>query len=182
MKLITVSKRGLSIKTSFPFLSRRSIPTFFQILTATAPSANDCFNEANRLLKKNGILVVQDRTPEDCLLPGDESHLRGYFFELYPHLRNKDISRRYSAQDMKLALESAGFQLEKTVKLWETRRHYSNLDSLQKDLLLRTGRSILHELTDEELNRLAKFIESKLQHQSSIIEKDRWTVWFARKK
>nr|WP_285858773.1 class I SAM-dependent methyltransferase [Paenibacillus sp. MER 99-2] len=27
--------------------------------------------------------VVFDRTPEDCLMPGNESHLRGYFFEKY---------------------------------------------------------------------------------------------------
>ncbi len=143
---------------------------------------NACFNEVNRLLKKNGILIVQDRTPEDCLLPGDDSHIRGYFFELYPKLKTKEISRRYDAQKMRSALESAGFHIEDTVKLWETRRIYKDLESLQSDLLLRTGRSILHELTDEELNQLVKFIENKLKHQSTIIEKDRWTVWFARKK
>ncbi|WP_088013255.1 class I SAM-dependent methyltransferase [Gottfriedia acidiceleris] len=143
---------------------------------------NACFNEANRLLKKNGILIVQDRTPGDCLLPGDNSHIRGYFFDLYPKLKTKEISRRYDTQVMNSTLESAGFHIENTIKLWETRRMYTNLDSLRSDLLLRTGRSILHELTDEELNQLVKFISNKLLHQSSIIEKDRWTVWFARKK
>lgn len=142
---------------------------------------NGCFNEANRLLKKNGILIVQDRTPEDCLLPGDNSHIRGYFFDLYPKLKTKEISRRYDTQEMHSALESAGFHIENTVKLWETRRIYADLESLRSDLLLRTGRSILHELTDEELNQLVKFIDNKLQHQSAIIEKDCWTVWFARK-
>jgi ubiquinone/menaquinone biosynthesis C-methylase UbiE len=143
---------------------------------------NACFNEVNRLLKKNGILIVQDRTPEDCLLPGEDSHIRGYFFELYPKLKTKEISRRYDAQNMRSALESAGFHIEDTVKLWETRRIYTDLESLRSDILLRTGRSILHELTDEELNQLVKFIDIKLQNQSTIIEKDCWTIWFARKK
>ncbi|PGS55375.1 class I SAM-dependent methyltransferase [Bacillus sp. AFS041924] len=143
---------------------------------------NACFLEANRLLKKNGILIVQDRTPEDCLLPGDSSHIRGYFFDLYPGLKTKETSRRYDTQEMHLALESAGFHVEKTIKLWETRQIYHNLETLRNDLLLRTGRSILHELTNEELKYLVKFIENKLQHQSSIVEKDRFTVWFARKR
>ncbi|MEE6451162.1 class I SAM-dependent methyltransferase [Gottfriedia acidiceleris] len=143
---------------------------------------NACFSETNRLLKKNGMLIVQDRTPEDCLLPGDNSHIRGYFFDLYPKLKTKEIARRYDTQEMHSALESAGFHIEKTVKLWETRRIYADLESLQSDLLLRTGRSILHELTDKELKQLVKYINKKLQHQSTIIEKDCWTIWFARKK
>ncbi|PGL69630.1 class I SAM-dependent methyltransferase [Bacillus sp. AFS055030] len=143
---------------------------------------NACFNEANRILKKNGRLIIQDRTPEDCLLPGDINHIRGYFFDLYPKLKTKEIARRYTTQEMRLALESFGFHIEKTVKLWETRRIYTDLESLQSDLLQRTGRSILHELTDEELEQLVEFISNKLKNHFPIIEKDCWTVWFARKK
>lgn len=140
-----------------------------------------CFAEANRLLKKNGILIVQDRTPEDCLLHGNDHHIRGYFFEMYPKLIKKETSRRYTSHEIKTTLESAGFKVEKSVKLWETRRYYHNFESLREDLLLRTGRSILHELTDNELKLLVNFIETKLQHQTSFVEKDRWTVWFASK-
>jgi ubiquinone/menaquinone biosynthesis C-methylase UbiE len=39
-----------------------------------------CFAEALRLLKQGGILIVQDRTPGDCLLPGSTRHIRGYLF------------------------------------------------------------------------------------------------------
>jgi ubiquinone/menaquinone biosynthesis C-methylase UbiE len=45
-----------------------------------------CFAEAHRLLKSDGVLIVQDRTPEDCLLPGSATHIRGYYFERYPKL------------------------------------------------------------------------------------------------
>ncbi|PEL13606.1 class I SAM-dependent methyltransferase [Bacillus sp. AFS017336] len=144
-------------------------------------SLTKCFSEANRLLKKNGILIVQDRTPEDCLLPGDAIHLRGYFFDQYPKLKTKEIARRYDSKEMQSALESAGFHIKKEIKLWETRRIYNDLDSLKTDLFLRTGRSILHELTDDELTNLVNFIEDKLKHQTPIIEKDRWTIWIAKK-
>lgn len=141
---------------------------------------NACFKEANRILKKNGILIVQDRTPKDCLLPGDENHLRGYFFEKFPHLINKEISRRYDSNQVQKALESNGFRLNKEVTLWETRRVYDDFELLHKDLLLRTGRSILHELTDEELHELILFIKDKLESKKGpIVEKDSWTVWFA---
>jgi len=132
-----------------------------------------CFKEAFRILKDGGILIVQDRTPVNCLLPGDESHIRGYFFEKFSQLIDKEISRRYDSGQVQQALESNGFRLAKTVSLWKTRRVY-------KDLLLRTGRSILHDLTDEELQDLISFIDAKLNgSQPPIIEKDSWTVWFA---
>ena len=35
--------------------------------------------EASRILKKDGILIVQDRTIEDCTIPGSPEHIRGYF-------------------------------------------------------------------------------------------------------
>lgn len=139
-----------------------------------------CFKEAFRILKDDGMLIVQDRTPADCLLPGDESHIRGYFFEKFPQLMDKEISRRYASGQVQQALESNGFRLAKTVSHWETRRVYSDFQELNKDLLLRTGRSILHDLTDEELQDLISFIEGKLNgSQPPIIEKDSWTVWFA---
>ncbi|GKS13200.1 methyltransferase [Paenibacillus chitinolyticus] len=139
-----------------------------------------CFKEAYRIIKEGGLLIVQDRTPKDCLLPGDENHIRGYFFERFPQLIDKEISRRYDSGQVQQALESNGFRLAKTVSLWETRRVYYGLEELNKDLLLRTGRSILHELTDVELQELISFIEGKLSDsQPPIIEKDSWTVWFA---
>ena len=42
--------------------------------------------EASRILKKNGVLIVQDRTIEDCTIPGSPEHIRGYFFSIFPKL------------------------------------------------------------------------------------------------
>ncbi len=142
-----------------------------------------CFKEANRILTTNGMLIIQDRTPSDCLLPGDENHIRGYFFEKYPKLIEKETSRRYNSNQVKQAIETNRLTVIKEVQLWETRRVYNDLDSLISDLMQRTGRSILHELTDNELNELIVFIKNKLKNNDTpIIEKDSWTLWFAVKK
>lgn len=139
-----------------------------------------CFREASRILKAGGTFIVQDRTPEDCLLPGDENHLRGYFFEKFPRLIQMETTRRHNADQVQQALASSGFRLDKTASLWETRRIYGSLEELTDDLLQRTGRSLLHELNDTELQELVAFIKEKLgATQRPIIEKDAWTVWFA---
>jgi len=142
-----------------------------------------CFVEASRILKEGGALIIQDRTPENCLLPGDEHHIRGYFFERFPQLKPKEIARRYESEQVQQALESSGFQVVKVETLWETRYIYDSFEQLANDLMQRTGRSILHELNDAELLDMIDFLKEKLSHkQFPIIEKDVWTLWFAVKK
>lgn len=143
-----------------------------------------CFEEASRLLKPGGVLLIQNRTPEDCLLPGSRTHMRGYFFERYPKLSDKEVSRRHSSPTIQEALQGAGFSQVDEHTLWETRRVYGDSKELSQDLLSRTGRSILHELSDEELADLTAFIEEKMSLQAGeeIEEQDRWTIWVARKK
>ncbi|ALC81709.1 MULTISPECIES: class I SAM-dependent methyltransferase [Bacillus] len=144
---------------------------------------SSCFKETFRLLKKGGSCIIQDRTPEDCLLKGSSTHIRGYFFSKYPNLKEKEISRRYSSEEVHQALLNAGFQKIKEYKLWETRSIYNEVDQLSNDLLSRTGRSILHELTDNQLQNLVDYIKQQLKTENGeqIIEKDRWTIWTARK-
>ncbi|KAA8782973.1 ubiquinone/menaquinone biosynthesis C-methylase UbiE [Paenibacillus sp. 4624] len=142
-----------------------------------------CFQEAKRILKTNGVFIIQDRTPEDCLLPGDEHHIRGYFFEKYPELIGLERSRRHEAHEVQRSLDSNGFVILKTLQLWETRYVHQNIAALNRDLAQRTGRSILHELTDRELSELIMFINCKLKNPADpIIEKDSWTLWIAVKK
>lgn len=143
-----------------------------------------CFTEAHRILRKHGMLVIQDRTPQDCLLPGDVNHLRGYFFERYPRLAELEGARRHSAATVQQALLAVGFQVCNEVRLWETRRIYHDFATLRQDLRQRTGRSILHELTDDELTDLIAFIQHRLEQEQisyPFVEKDAWTLWFAAK-
>jgi ubiquinone/menaquinone biosynthesis C-methylase UbiE len=142
------------------------------------------FREANRVLKSNGLLLIQDRTPEDCLLPGSSEHIRGYFFDRYPELASNERARRHDHSAVSHALEQANFNLVHQITLWETRKTYADADELSIDLLSRTGRSILHELSDEELNDLVQYIREQLplnRNGVPIVEQDRWTVWVGQK-
>lgn len=140
-----------------------------------------CFAETLRILRPGGTLLVQNRTPEDCLLPGSETNLRGYFFELYPRLIDREVKRRHSGQTMLDTLRAAGFEIIEEHKLWETRKVYPDLEDLAADLLTRTGRSILHELSDPELQELVAHIQEQMLHRgmSEVLEQDRWTIWKA---
>ncbi|GGJ32426.1 class I SAM-dependent methyltransferase [Paenibacillus hunanensis] len=141
---------------------------------------HSCFKEAARILQQQGILIIQDRTPEDCLLPGDPNHIRGYFFERFPRLQDRETTSRYDSVQVEQSLVSNGMRLLHTVSLWETRRVYANMEELEQDLLQRTGRSILHELTDDELRVLVDHtMDKRSGHPLPIVEQDRWTIWFA---
>ncbi|MDP4145319.1 MAG: class I SAM-dependent methyltransferase [Bacillota bacterium] len=143
-----------------------------------------CFKEAARILKPDGIFIVQDRTPKDCLIAGDVNHIRGYFFEKFPKLAQKETDRRHKGETVQYKLSKAGLRLIEEIKFWEIRKEYSNFEELAEDLKNRTGRSILFELTDDELNELVAYIWSKLKDRDSqeIKESDRWSIWIAKKK
>ncbi|UTR10751.1 class I SAM-dependent methyltransferase [Evansella sp. LMS18] len=138
---------------------------------------NTCFDEAHRVLKEDGIFIVQDRTPDDCILKGDGRHIRGYFFDLFPKLVEKETNRRHKSDTVIKALKEAGFTDIKVMKLWETRQIYKSKKELLKDLRQRTGRSILFELEDEELRLLINHIDKSIPLNRTVVEQDRWTIW-----
>ncbi|MDP1751734.1 MAG: class I SAM-dependent methyltransferase [Reyranella sp.] len=136
-----------------------------------------CFREAARLLVGGGLAIVQDRTPEDVALAGAPEHIRGYFFECFPRLLETEKVRRPTEQAVERALRGAGFGALQTVTVWETRKRHDDFRGLAADLRGRVGRSILHALTDGELNELVDFIGRRLPANAPVVEKDRWTIW-----
>lgn len=139
-----------------------------------------CFTEAFRVLNGGGTFVVQDRTPADCLLEGNSTHIRGYIFSRFPRLKTIETQRRHESKTVLHELKAADFSDIEEIKLWEIRQIYSSKKELLCDIRSRTGRSLLHELNDQELEQLVQFINGKLD-EKQIVEKDRWTIWKATK-
>ncbi len=77
-------------------------------------------------------------------------------------------------------MHAAGFTDIAEHSLWETRKRYASVESLALDLAARTGRSILHELSDDELQSLIDDLRRRLPAHGEIVEQDRWTLWVAR--
>ncbi|MFC7441369.1 class I SAM-dependent methyltransferase [Laceyella putida] len=139
--------------------------------------------EAKRIIKPGGFIIVQNRTPDDCFLPGSEFHIRGYLFQKFPHLKEIERRRRYTDLEVKSDLIQSGFLSVKSTTVWEVRRTYQTLSELAKEMSGRIGRSILHHLSDDELHELVQYITDELRHLKleTIVEQDRWTVWTAKK-
>lgn len=140
-----------------------------------------CFAEAFRLLAPGGKLLIQDRTPDDVQVAGSPEHIRGYFFECFPRLQEIEANRRPTDDRVASALLKAGFGNLQAIKFWETRKTYEKFEDLEKDLRNRTGRSILHELNDEELANLISFIGDRVDVDKPVKEMDRWTLWLVEK-
>lgn len=94
---------------------------------------------------------------------------------------DKEVKRRYPSEQVFSTLRETGLNLIQEITYWETRKIHEQIDQLKIDLLNRTGRSILHELTDQELEDLVEFIEQNVEKLEPIKEEDRWTIWIAEK-
>jgi SAM-dependent methyltransferase len=170
-----VFKQGDALATGLPSDSADIV--FERALIHHLADYDACFREAARLLVRGGQLVVQDRTPEDVSLPGSPEHIRGYFFECFPRLLETERARRPTGQAVEGDLGRAGFGALQAVTVWETRKRYDDFQGFAGDLRGRVGRSILHALTDAELNELVDFIGQRLPANAPLVEKDRWTIW-----
>jgi SAM-dependent methyltransferase len=136
--------------------------------------------EARRLLRPGGMYLVQDRTPEDVALDGSTDHPRGWLFEVFPRLLDVENGRRRPADAVTQALIVGGFVDVATSSLWEVRRRYAAREDYLAEIRRRTGRSILHDLDDEEIDHLVTELRRRLP-EGPLVEQDRWTVWSARR-
>ena len=170
-------RQGDAMATGLPAASRDIV--FERALIHHLNDCKACFAEARRVLVPGGSLIVQDRTPDDVQLPGSPEHVRGYFFERFPRLLTVELARRPTDAAVRDALQATGFRNVKSVALWERRKTHDDWEGLKQDLTARTGRSILHDLGDDELAELILFIEKQLPSDGPFVEKDRWTVWSA---
>jgi ubiquinone/menaquinone biosynthesis C-methylase UbiE len=132
--------------------------------------------EAFRLLRPGGVVLAQDRTPEDVAQPGSVTHPRGWMFEVFPRLLDVENGRRRGVEEVRQALLGAVFGAVTTTSLWEVRRRHADVEQYLDEIAQRTGRSILHELDDDELAFLVDELRGRLP-AGSLVESDRWTIW-----
>lgn len=134
--------------------------------------------EAHRVLRPGGCYVVQDRTMDDIDQPGTTEHPRGWLFDVFPRLRDVEAARRPTDDGLRTALVAAGFGAPRVSTVWEIRRRYDDREAYLAEIAGRTGRSILHELDDDELRHLVAELRRRLPH-GPVLERDRWTLWCA---
>lgn len=60
----------------------------------------------------------------------------------------------------------------------EVRRRYADREDYLAEIAARTGRSILHELSDPEPAELVAELRRRIP-DGPLVEQDRWTLWRA---
>lgn len=138
------------------------------------------FSEVHRVLEGGGTLVVQNRTMEDVLEPGSDQHLRGIFVEEFPKLAELERSRRASSDRVIDELTGSGFHGAAHSTFYETRKSYASMEDLAGEVRSRRGRSLLHALTDGELEDLVIALEARITRWP-VVERDRWSMWRGQK-
>lgn len=137
-------------------------------------------HEMFRILRPGGVALVQDRTIEDVISDHPDHWVRATLFKEYPHLIEVERARRPSAGTYTAMLKDAGFKAVALVSYSETRRIYGSFAELEQDLMARKGKSILFELTDDELAGFCQVLAAQAP-PAPFREADQWTVWLARK-
>jgi ubiquinone/menaquinone biosynthesis C-methylase UbiE len=134
--------------------------------------------EANRLLRQDGMFVVQDRTVEDVESTDQAYWIRATLFEVFPRLVELERARRPSRKGYSAILAGAGFAHVQHLRYDEVRKTYDTFSQLRSEILSRKGKSILFELNDMALERYCARLQEKAVGLP-LIERDPWSVWLA---
>ena len=153
---------------------------FARALVHHVPDRVPVAAEARRLLRPGGTYLVQDRTPDDVAQPGSPTNPRGWFFTVFPRLLDVEAGRRPTAQAFAADLADGGLAGVGVTSLVEVRRRYADREAYLAEIAARTGRSILHELDDDELAHLVAQLRVRLP-AGPLVEQDRWTLWSGRR-
>jgi hypothetical protein len=135
------------------------------------------FAEAHRLLRIGGQVLIQARTHEDVRQPASPAHLRGFYFDLFPRLLAVEDERRHHALEIEEMLRAAGFSAVSSRVFWEKQAGYETIDAFADHLRRRRASSILHELTDAEIEALSTYVGRIVGSDTEIVMCSRFTLW-----
>ena len=99
---------------------------------------------------------------------------------MFPRLLEFEAKRRPKPEDYCAILKDCGFSNVDVLTFAETREAYDSVDALAQELRQRKGKSILFQLTDDELDAYVDRVISQCP-EGEIVERDQWTVWKARR-
>ncbi len=166
--------RGEAANTGLP--SNLSDVVFQRAVLHHLADTKPALQEAVRLLRPGGTLIVQDRTSEDVQQPGSPRHPRGYLFEAYPRLLDVELRRRPDSQLLEQQMNAVGLCGIQVDNFWEVRAVHQDRSAYLDDVAARTGRSILHDLDNYALDNLVDYLRTRLP-EGPVVEADRWTIW-----
>lgn len=137
-------------------------------------------NEMYRILTDKGVAVIQDRTIDDVLARDEDYWIRRELITMYPGLIGYEKRRRPESSAYTTILTNAGFDEVTLISFPEVRKVYDTIQELVSELKLRKGKSILYQLSDDELSRYCDRLV-KISPGKNLVERDRWTIWIAKK-
>jgi len=135
--------------------------------------------EAKRVLRHGGVLAVQDRTFENVLDEHPRHWIRATLFKCFPRLLEFERERRPSEGRYNEILESSSLQTLTPIRFSERRKSYTSLEELKNEIRSRKGKSILFELSDDELELYCEMLE-QASIDRPLDEIDQWTLWRAK--
>ncbi len=113
-KGITNVEFELADAENLPFKNSSFDLTTCRIAPHHFPDCQKFLNESARVLKENGVLVIQDH-----VLPDDKQ--TAHYVDSFERIRDPSHNRAYSEKEWRAMFEKAGFSIEHTEQL--TKRH-----------------------------------------------------------
>lgn len=137
-------------------------------------------DEAARLLRPGGMLIIQDWTKANHAHPASNQFPLGHQMEILPNIREHRDSHALSAAAIYELLEGAGFSDIREREAWEVRYTYPTREAYIHAVRDGGERRFLRHNTEEEIIEMIEGLRDRLS-PGEVVDQDHWTIWTATK-